>query len=85
MTELSERVGLLHGVAHRFGEYLPVDQRESPPGYQRDDVADAVALSAARALLRADSRAEAADVLQAALRDLGGRIVPARYAGVRTC
>jgi diguanylate cyclase (GGDEF)-like protein len=37
--------------------------------------ADAVALTAARALLRIDSRAEAAAVLRAAIRDLGGRVV----------
>ena len=84
MTELNERVGLLHGVAHRFGDFLPIELREGTPVYQRDDVADAVALSTARALLRVDSRAEAADVLQAALRDLGGRVVPARFAGVGT-
>jgi diguanylate cyclase (GGDEF)-like protein len=36
---------------------------------------DAVALAAARALLRVDTRAEAAAVLHGALRDLGGRVV----------
>lgn len=40
MTELNERGGLLHGVAHRFGDYLPLDQREAVPGYQRDDFAE---------------------------------------------
>jgi len=39
--------------------------------------ADAVALAAARALLRVDTRAEAAAVLHAAVRELGGRVVPA--------
>lgn len=37
--------------------------------------ADAVALAAARALLRVDTREEAAAVLRAAIRDLGGRVV----------
>ena len=44
-------------------------QRDPEP----DDGADAVALAAARALLRVDTRAEAAAVLMAAVRDLGGR------------
>lgn len=43
-----------------------------------DDVgADAVVLHAARALLRVDTRAEAAAVLRAAVRDLGGRVTTA--------
>ncbi|MFC4785475.1 GGDEF domain-containing protein [Nocardioides sp. MAHUQ-72] len=42
-----------------------------------DVVAGAVALAAARALLRVDTRTEAAAVLHAAVRDLGGRVVPA--------
>jgi len=43
-----------------------------------DDVgADAVVLNAARALLRVHSRAEAAAVLRAAVRDLGGRVAAA--------
>ena len=43
-----------------------------------DDVgADAVVLNAARALLRVDSRAEAAAVLRAAVRDLGGGVAAA--------
>jgi diguanylate cyclase (GGDEF)-like protein len=41
---------------------------------------DAVALAAARALLRVDTRVEAAAVLRDALRDLGGRVVEARLA-----
>jgi diguanylate cyclase (GGDEF)-like protein len=52
--------------------------REGPA----DGVAgDAVALTAARRLLRVDTRAEAAQVLQAALRELGGQVVEARAAG----
>jgi diguanylate cyclase (GGDEF)-like protein len=43
---------------------------------------DAVALAAARALLRVDTRAEAAAVLHAAVRDLGGRVVEADSGGV---
>lgn len=39
--------------------------------------ADAVALAAARALLRVDTRADAAAVLHDAIRDLCGRVVPA--------
>ena len=39
--------------------------------------ADAVALAAARALLRVDTRADAAAVLHAAIRDLCGRVVAA--------
>ena len=42
---------------------------------------EAVALAAARRLLRVDTRAEAAQVLHAALRELGGRVVDARTAG----
>ena len=43
-----------------------------------DDVgADVVVLNAARALLRVDTRAEAAAVLRAAVRDLGGRVTHA--------
>ena len=38
----------------------------------------AVALAAARRLLRVDTRAEAAQVLQAAVRELGGEVVDAR-------
>ena len=41
---------------------------------------DAVALAAARALLRVDSRAGAAAVLQGAVRELGGVVVEARSA-----
>ena len=42
---------------------------------------DAAALAAARRLLRVDTRAQAAIVLQDALRDLGGQVVEARLAG----
>jgi diguanylate cyclase (GGDEF)-like protein len=46
--------------------------------HRHDDVGgDAVALAAARALLRVDSRAEAAAVLRTAVRDLGGTVVDA--------
>jgi diguanylate cyclase (GGDEF)-like protein len=42
---------------------------------------EAVALAAARRLLRVDTRAEAAQVLHAAVRELGGEVVDARTAG----
>ena len=46
-----------------------------------DGDGDAAALAAARRLLRVDTRAEAATVLQDALRDLGGQVVEAGLAG----
>jgi len=45
-----------------------------------DGVGDDVALTAARRLLRVNTRAEAADALHDALRDLGGEIVKPRLA-----
>jgi diguanylate cyclase (GGDEF)-like protein len=45
-----------------------------------DGVGDDVALTAARRLLRVNTRAEAADALHDALRDLGGQIVKPRLA-----
>ena len=46
-----------------------------------DPTADAVVLRAVRALLRVDSRAGAAGVLQAAVRELGGHVAPPGSAG----
>ncbi|WP_220794844.1 hypothetical protein, partial [Nocardioides pelophilus] len=41
---------------------------------------DAIALAATRALLRALTREEAAQILRTAVDDLGGEVVPARLA-----
>lgn len=51
---------------------------ERPP--DGDLNGDAVVLAATRALLSVRSRAEAAEILQTAVRDLGGALVPARLA-----
>lgn len=45
-----------------------------------DDVSDTVSIAMVRALLRTESRQEAARILQAAVRALGGEIVAARQA-----
>jgi len=52
-------------------------QSPEPP----DPAADAVVMRSVRALLRVDSRAAAAAVLQAAVRDLGGQLAPPGSAG----
>lgn len=52
-----------------------------PVAGHEDATGDAVALAATRALLKVESRAEAALVLHTAVADLGGSVVPARVAG----
>jgi diguanylate cyclase (GGDEF)-like protein len=51
-----------------------------PPGGSDDPTGDTVALAATRALLKADSREQAARVLRTALTDMGAAVIPARLA-----
>ena len=57
-----------------------VERGYPPVGNSDDPTGDTVALAATRALLKADSREQAARVLRTALTDMGATVVPARLA-----
>lgn len=58
-----------------------VERGYPPVGSSDDPTGDQVALAATRALLKADSREQAARVLRTAVIDLGAGVIPARLAG----
>lgn len=72
------QAAMRHGALAR----LDLRKRGYPALVDNDDdpTGDAVALAATRALLKVSSRLEAARVLNTAVNDLGGSLVPARLA-----